>query len=68
MNGFTLYSFPEDDDGSLDVTQALLYIAALACCVAPSPDEMFCLVLGFVAYTYFICIPDQEANLGLRRR
>jgi len=36
MNGSQLYLSQEDDDGSLDVTQALLYIAALAaCCFAP---------------------------------
>jgi hypothetical protein len=37
MNGFQLYLSQEDDDGSLDVTHALLYIAVLAACVLPLP-------------------------------
>ncbi|KAL2127897.1 hypothetical protein VTI74DRAFT_10014 [Chaetomium olivicolor] len=36
MSRFALQCFLEDDDGSLGVTQSPMYIAALACCVAPS--------------------------------
>ncbi len=67
MNGFALRSFLEDDDDSLDVTPALLYIAALACCVAPSSLSRVlrvCFSSFFVACTSPPLPGDHETNLG----